>query len=180
MLGNAFAQKSGDIGASCQLLELWQGREIEFRRDVFTLRCGRVRRFDAFAGRRVRLFGLLLALRPSRQKALIPIGFVRTAHGRPVPSSDRPPGTRGRSPLARSRLRLWNTRSTWNRSTKAAIHDAISGGIGTVPITSQPLSNIASPSVGSAVTLVSSSSAPPSWRRNATQIRGSPSARLSR
>ena len=60
------------------------------------------------------------------------------------------------------------------------IHDAISGGIGTVPITSQPLSNSASPSVGSAVTLVSSNSGPPSGRRNATQISGAPSARLSR
>ena len=43
----------------------------------------------------------------------------------------------------------------------AAIQDAISGDIGTVPMTSQPLSKIASPSVGSAVTLVSSSSEPP-------------------
>src|SRR5205814_9808818 len=121
---------------------------------------------------RLRLLRLLLALRPSCQKTLGVVALVRTTHLSPVALSGQPP--------ARSRLRLWNTRSTWNRSTKAAIHAAISGGIGTVPITSQPLSNIASPSVGSAVTLVSSSSAPPSRSRNATQMRGAPSARLPR
>src|SRR6185503_14019162 len=156
-----------------QFLKRGQAGEVElgFRLD-FGNRPGR--NLGRWGNRRVRLrlrlFCFLLALRPSCKKALVLISFIRTAHVRPVPSSGRPPGTRGRSPPARSRLRLWNTRWTWNRSTKAAIHDAISGGIGTVPITSQPLSNIASPSVGSAVTFVNSSSDPPSWRRNATQI----------
>src|SRR6202171_1313026 len=144
MFGNAFTEKRGDIGRFRHVLKPWQAGEIELRRCiVFGDRAGRhpgvgSRRFT------IRPFRLLLALRPSRKKALVFVALVRTAHGRPVPSSGAPPGICWRSPPARSRLRLWNTRSTWNWSTKAAIHDAISAGIGTVPITSQPLSNIAS------------------------------------
>src|SRR5258705_7053535 len=114
MFGNAFPKKDGDIGRLRDVLELWQAGEIELRRGIaFGSRAGRRiglghRRFA------VRLFRLLLALRPSRKKALVVVALVRITHARPVPSSGAPPGMRWRSPPARSRLRLWNARSIWN------------------------------------------------------------------
>src|SRR4030081_2668294 len=143
MFGNAFAEKPGDIGRFRHVLQLRQSGEIELRRAIaFGNRLGR---HIGVGNRRfmLRLLRLALALRPSRKKALVLVALVRTTHVRPVPSSGEPPGARWRSPRARSRLRLWNTRSTWNSSTKAAIQDAISAAIATVPITSQPLSNSA-------------------------------------
>src|SRR6266404_1511805 len=114
MFGNAFPEKRGDIGRLGDVLELCQAGEIELRLGIaFGSRGGRHidignRRFA------IRRFRLLLALRPSRKKALVPVALVRITHARPVPSSGAPPGIRWRSRPARSRLRLWNTRSTWN------------------------------------------------------------------
>src|SRR6195256_460412 len=114
MFRNAFAEKPGDIGCFRQVLQLWQGGEIELRRGiVFGNRLGR---HIGVGNRRVmlRLLRLVLALRPSGKKALVFVALVRITHVRPVPSSGEPPGARWRSPPARFRLRLWNTRSTWN------------------------------------------------------------------
>src|SRR6266404_7720442 len=114
MFGNAFPEKGGDIGRLGDILELWQAGEIELRLDIaFGGRGGRhlgvgKRRFA------IRRFRLPLALRPSRKEALVSVVLVRTTHSRPVLSSGAPPGIRWGSRPARSRLRLWNTRSTWN------------------------------------------------------------------
>src|SRR6266446_5003772 len=114
MFGNAFPEKRGDIGRLGDVLELWQAGEIELRLGIAFGSRGwrnlgaRSRRFTIWP------FRLLLALRPSRKKALVSVALVRTTHARPVPSSGAPPGIRWRSRPARSRLRLWNTRSTWN------------------------------------------------------------------
>src|SRR5664279_7347 len=111
MFGNALAEKPSDICACRHLLEFQQTGEIEFRlgfRD-------RLDRDNGFRGRRVAtLFRLVLALRPSRQKSLVVAALAVVAHDRPVPSSGGPSGARARPPPARSRLRLWKTRSTWN------------------------------------------------------------------
>src|SRR5258705_7771045 len=113
MFGNALPEKRGNIGRLGDVLELWQAGEIELRLGIaFGGRDGRhiVIGNRRFAIRRIRL---LLALRPSREKAFVSVALVRTTHA-PVPSSGAPPGMRWRSRPARSRLRLWNTRSTWN------------------------------------------------------------------
>src|SRR5882757_11050664 len=114
MLGNAFPEKASDIGRFRNVLKLWQAGEIELLRGIA---------FGNWTGRRIgvgkrrltlRRFCLALALRPAGQKALVFVAMVLAGHVRPVPSSREPPGARWRSPPARSRLRLWNTRSTWN------------------------------------------------------------------
>src|SRR3954454_19807767 len=154
MLGHALAQKRGDIGCRRQILKLRQAGKIKFRLG-FAFSDGRggcVRIWSRLVT--VRLLRLLFALRPARQKALALVAMILVAHAPPFRPGGPSVASCLRSALVRSRLRLWNARSTWNSSTKAAIHDAMSGDIGTVPITSQPLSNIASPSVGSAVTFV--------------------------
>src|SRR5258706_2098450 len=114
MFGNALPEKRGNISRLGDVLELWHAGEIELRLGIaFGSRGGRhiVIRSRCFA---IQPFRLLLALRPSRKKALVLVALVRTTHARPVPSSGAPPGMRWRSRPARSRLRLWNTRSTWN------------------------------------------------------------------
>src|SRR3981081_2937728 len=114
VFGNAFAEKPGDIGCFRHVLQLWQGGEIELRRGIVF--GNRFRRHIGVGNRRfmLRLLRVALALRPSRKKALVLVALVRIPPLRPVPSSGEPPGARWRSPPARSRLRLWNTRSTWN------------------------------------------------------------------
>src|ERR1700682_4093571 len=114
MFGNAVAEKAGDSGPIRHVLKLRQGGQIERLRNIaFGNGPGRHigvgnRRF------RLRLFRLTLALRPPRKKTLVFVARVFATHVRPVPSSPEPPGARWRSPPARSRLRLWNARSTWN------------------------------------------------------------------
>jgi hypothetical protein len=86
VFGNAFAQKRGDIRLRRHFIERWQAGEIELRRCL-----GFSRRFSGHLGIgngrfTLGLFGLLLALRPSRQKAFV-VTLVRGTHARPVPSS---------------------------------------------------------------------------------------------
>src|SRR4051812_19445288 len=116
MLGHALAEKRGDVGGCRQILKLRQAGEIELRfgSALGNGRGGCVRIWS----RRVtiRLLRLLLALRPARQKTLA----IVAAHAPPFRQSVGPSlAWRLRSSLVRSRLRLWNARSTWNWSTKA-------------------------------------------------------------
>ena len=114
MFGDTLAEKGGDIGRCRHVLKLRQAGEIELLRDIaFGNRPGR---HIGVGGRRVviRLFRLVLALRPSRQKILVVRALLLVAHVRPLRSSGEPSGVRLPSPPVRSRWRLWNARSTWN------------------------------------------------------------------
>src|SRR5712664_1497132 len=106
MFGNALTEKGGDIGRCRHVLKLRQAGEIDLLRGIaFGNRPGRR---IGIGGRRVaiRLFRLVLALRPSRQKTLVVRAVFLVAHVRPFPSSGEPSGIRWPSLPARSRWRL--------------------------------------------------------------------------
>src|SRR5262249_15667977 len=149
-------------GIGADRVERGQFCKVEFlRRLPFRLARGRGNGFVGFhfsdcrvvgygrlVGLRVFAGDVALATRPASEK------FFLITH---LPSSRRDgPWRHKGSGLARSRLRFTKLCSTWCSAMKAEIASCIGSGIGTASTRLTPASVIASPSAGSAVTIMSS------------------------